>query len=277
MTRSAKSPRIDVEALKRERPLADVISSYGVTLRREGAGTFRALCPFHQEHTPSFWIDARDSNNEHYWCFGNCGAHGDVVTFVMDREGCSFQEACERLSTRGRPPVVEPERRGGGRTLHRTPLGSDGTRLPRGQDSGTRCTCLRGAAVAESTGCCIPANQSGPRGRRARSAARVCGRPHLAAAPPPDRVVRWHHNRPGSRSDSRTDRGATRRTRRRSSSSRVLCRSPHHSRVTRMATRSGVSAVQSKSPSRATPPVDPENRCGAPDQSTWRCPAKSRS
>src|SRR5579859_2859330 len=110
MTRSAKSPRIDVEALKRERPLADVIASYGVTLRREGAGTFRALCPFHQEHTPSFWIDARDSNNEHYWCFGNCGAHGDVVTFVMDREGCSFQEACELLSTRGRPPVVEPVR-----------------------------------------------------------------------------------------------------------------------------------------------------------------------
>ena len=103
MSRSAKPPRIDVETLKRERPLADVISSYGVTLRREGAGTFRALCPFHQEHTPSFWIDARDHDNEHYWCFGNCGAHGDVVTFVMDREGCSFQEACERLSTRGRP------------------------------------------------------------------------------------------------------------------------------------------------------------------------------
>jgi DNA primase len=91
--------------------LADVISSYGVTLRRDGAGTFRALCPFHQEHTPSFWIDARDPDHEHYFCFGSCGAHGDVVTFVMDHEGCSFQEACERLSLRGRPPVVEPERR----------------------------------------------------------------------------------------------------------------------------------------------------------------------
>ena len=110
MTRSAKSPRIDVETLKRERPLADVISSYGVTLRREGAGTFRALCPFHQEHTPSFWIDARDPDHEHYFCFGSCGAHGDVVTFVMDREGCSFQEACERLSSRGRLPAVAPER-----------------------------------------------------------------------------------------------------------------------------------------------------------------------
>jgi DNA primase len=108
MSRSAKSSRIDVEALKRELPLADVISAYGVALRREGAGTFRALCPFHQEHTPSFWVDARDPSNEHYWCFGNCGAHGDVITFVMDREGCSFQEACERLTSNGRPPTTEP-------------------------------------------------------------------------------------------------------------------------------------------------------------------------
>src|ERR1700724_609634 len=110
MSRSAKSSRIDVEALKRERPLADVISSYGVALRREGAGTFRALCPFHQEHTPSFWIDARDTSGGHYWCFG-CGAHGDVITFVMTREDCSFREACDRLSVSGRPPEVEPARR----------------------------------------------------------------------------------------------------------------------------------------------------------------------
>ena len=104
---SSAARRIDTEALKRERPLADVVASYGIALRRESAGTYRALCPFHQERTPSFWIDARDGSNEHFWCFG-CSAHGDVITFVMEREGCSFQEACERLSTRGRPPVVEP-------------------------------------------------------------------------------------------------------------------------------------------------------------------------
>src|SRR5712692_5364824 len=104
-TRAAN--RVDTETLKRERPLADVIASYGIALRRESAGTYRALCPFHQERTPSFWIDARDGSNEHYWCFG-CSAHGDVITFVMEREACSFQEACERLSARGRPPVVEP-------------------------------------------------------------------------------------------------------------------------------------------------------------------------
>jgi DNA primase len=111
MVRATKeSRRIETEALKRERPLADVIASYGIALRRESAGTFRALCPFHQERTPSFWIDAREQSNEHYYCFG-CGNHGDVITFVMAREICSFQEACERLGARARPPTVEPSAR----------------------------------------------------------------------------------------------------------------------------------------------------------------------
>src|SRR5579859_2725979 len=100
--------RIDTEALKSERPLADVVASFGIALRRESAGTYRALCPFHQERTPSFWIDARPGAAEqhHYFCFG-CTSQGDVITFVMERESCSFQEACERLSTRARPPLLE--------------------------------------------------------------------------------------------------------------------------------------------------------------------------
>ena len=102
--------RIDTDALKRDRPLVDVVASYGIALTRESAGTYRALCPFHQERTPSFWIDARDASSEHYYCFG-CSAHGDVLTFVMEREGCSFVEACERLSTRARPLMVEPVQR----------------------------------------------------------------------------------------------------------------------------------------------------------------------
>src|SRR6266849_8385922 len=107
MPLSNAAKRIDTEALKRERPLVDVVASYGIALKRESAGTYRALCPFHQERTPSFWIDARDGSNEHYYCFGcsrnNCSSHGDVITFVLERESCSFPEACERLSTRGRP------------------------------------------------------------------------------------------------------------------------------------------------------------------------------
>jgi len=111
-TSTSIARRIDTETLKRERPLADVIAAYGIALHRESTGTYRALCPFHQERTPSFWIDERDSAAAHYFCFG-CSSHGDVITFVMEREGCSFQEACERLSSRGRPPVVDPAPRTG--------------------------------------------------------------------------------------------------------------------------------------------------------------------
>jgi DNA primase len=92
MTRSSRSNRIDTEALKRERPLADVIASCGVALHRHGPGTYHALCPFHQERTPSFWVDTRDAESEHYWCFGNCGAHGDVVRRVDgDLDSCLRQ------------------------------------------------------------------------------------------------------------------------------------------------------------------------------------------
>jgi DNA primase len=59
MAQSGSSARrIDTEALKLERPLEDVVASYSIALRREGNRTFRGLCPFHQERTPSFWIDA---------------------------------------------------------------------------------------------------------------------------------------------------------------------------------------------------------------------------
>src|SRR5436309_10036970 len=99
MTGARKRMFIDTDALKRERPLADVVAACGVALRRESAGTFRGLCPFHEERTPSFWIDAREEADSHYYCFG-CQATGDVIQFVMDREDCSFLEACERLAER---------------------------------------------------------------------------------------------------------------------------------------------------------------------------------
>ena len=54
MTGAWKRMFIDTDALKRERPLADVVAACGVALRRESAGTFRGLCPFHAERTPSF-------------------------------------------------------------------------------------------------------------------------------------------------------------------------------------------------------------------------------
>src|SRR5262249_37927083 len=71
-----------------------------------------ALCPFHEERTPSFCVDVRNPDDEHYHCFG-CATHGDVIDFVMALENCSFVEACERLDARRWPKQsVQVHRRG---------------------------------------------------------------------------------------------------------------------------------------------------------------------
>lgn len=74
--------------------LVEVISSY-ISLKRFGA-TFKALCPFHEEKTPSFMVQPGDT---HYHCFG-CGAHGDAMAFVMNHLKLHFIEAVEMLAER---------------------------------------------------------------------------------------------------------------------------------------------------------------------------------
>jgi DNA primase len=88
-------PHYDVDEIKRRYPLADVVAASGIRLRRAG-NRFWALCPFHEERRPSFMIEG-----DRFHCFGGCAhkeRHGDVITFVMRREGLTFVEACERLS-----------------------------------------------------------------------------------------------------------------------------------------------------------------------------------
>jgi DNA primase len=105
MTWMRGESRIDTAALKRERPLEDVVAAYGIPLRRSGAGRSWALCPFHQERTASFCVDARDPDDPHFHCF-SCSEHGDVIDLVMRLEGCSFSEACDRLTHRRQPQSV---------------------------------------------------------------------------------------------------------------------------------------------------------------------------
>jgi DNA primase len=88
------APRYDVEEIKRRYSLADVAAASGVELRRAGSKLW-GLCPFHPERKPSFMVDG-----SHFHCFGACPhelRHGDVITFVMRREGLRFREACARL------------------------------------------------------------------------------------------------------------------------------------------------------------------------------------
>src|SRR4051794_2995083 len=65
-------------------------------LRRAGPGRYMGLCPFHEERTASFSVDA---DKKVYHCFG-CGASGDVFTFVRETEGLEFGGALEWLADR---------------------------------------------------------------------------------------------------------------------------------------------------------------------------------
>ena len=73
--------------------LGDVIARH-VSLKRAGR-ELMGLCPFHNEKTPSFTVSEEKG---FFHCFG-CGAHGDVIGFVMRQEGLSFPEAVERLAS----------------------------------------------------------------------------------------------------------------------------------------------------------------------------------
>lgn len=78
--------------LRQRIDLQEVVASH-VDLKRFGS-SFKALCPFHNEKTPSFIVNKGDS---HYHCFG-CGAHGDAIAFLMSYLKMSFSDAVESLA-----------------------------------------------------------------------------------------------------------------------------------------------------------------------------------
>lgn len=81
-----------LDELRLRNPIADVVGRRVKLIRR--GREYTGLCPFHNEKTPSFTVS---DEKGFYHCFG-CGAHGDVITFVMEKEGLTFPEAVERLA-----------------------------------------------------------------------------------------------------------------------------------------------------------------------------------
>jgi DNA primase len=84
----------DVEALRRQADIVAVVSDY-TSLKRAG-GSYKGLCPFHTERTPSFTVKPGDNV---FHCFG-CDASGDLYDFLMRIEGLAFPEAVESLARR---------------------------------------------------------------------------------------------------------------------------------------------------------------------------------
>ena len=83
-----------IEEVKERTDILDLISSY-VELKGRGK-TYKGLCPFHSEKTPSFTVNTTD---QYYKCFG-CQKGGDAINFVMEIERLSFYEAVKFLAER---------------------------------------------------------------------------------------------------------------------------------------------------------------------------------
>lgn len=83
-----------IEEVRARNDVVDVIGGY-VHLQKKGSNYF-GLCPFHNEKSPSFSVSPQ---KQMYYCFG-CGKGGNVITFVMDYENESFQEAVASLAQR---------------------------------------------------------------------------------------------------------------------------------------------------------------------------------
>ena len=87
-------PEHQVTEVRARADIAEIIGEH-VPLKRAGKD-LRGLCPFHQERTPSFYVVPAKGI---YKCFG-CGEAGDVFTFLMRRQGLSFQDAVRQVAAR---------------------------------------------------------------------------------------------------------------------------------------------------------------------------------
>jgi DNA primase len=94
-------PSQTIEQIAAANDIIEVIGSY-FPLKRAGAN-FKALCPFHQEKTPSFHVSPQ---RQTFHCFG-CGVGGSVFRFVMDYEHIDFPSAVRKLAARVGIPVIE--------------------------------------------------------------------------------------------------------------------------------------------------------------------------
>jgi DNA primase len=99
-----------LDELRARVPVAGVVGRR-VQLARSGK-QWKGCCPFHGEKTPSFYV-----YDDGYHCFG-CGAHGDVITFVMQSQGLGFMDAVTQLAgeaglevPKPTPEAAEAERR----------------------------------------------------------------------------------------------------------------------------------------------------------------------
>ena len=134
--------------------LVDLISDHGVTLKRVGS-SYKGLCPFHLEKTPSFNVNPERG---FFHCFG-CGISGDGIKFLMQYDRLSFSEAVKELAKRAGIPLE---------------IQSGGQRSPNPEeDSGLHC--LKEAAAFYSEKLSIPEGENAVKYLQQRQVPEACG------------------------------------------------------------------------------------------------------
>ena len=87
-------PREKIDDVRERTKIVDVVRRY-VELKRAGTGSWKGLCPFHAEKTPSFHVHEQ---RQFFHCFG-CGEKGDVFHFLQMIEGRSFMDVLRDLAS----------------------------------------------------------------------------------------------------------------------------------------------------------------------------------
>jgi len=90
----ARIPEEIIDEVRQSNDVVEVLGQY-LSLKKTGS-TYKALCPFHQERTPSFVVTPA---KQIWHCFG-CGKGGNVISFLMEHDKVSFIEALRTLAKR---------------------------------------------------------------------------------------------------------------------------------------------------------------------------------
>ncbi len=84
-----------IDDIKQKTDIVQIISEY--TKLQKSGRNYKALCPFHAEKNPSFFVFPE---RQSWHCFGACGTGGDVFSFIMKREGLDFGQALRLLASK---------------------------------------------------------------------------------------------------------------------------------------------------------------------------------
>jgi DNA primase len=108
LVRSVKERDLSVGVTAEVKSKLSVVDVVGETVPLKKAGTtYKGLCPFHGEKTPSFVVTP---TRESWHCFG-CGLGGDIFSFVMQRDGVTFPEALRTLAAKAGVEIDERSKR----------------------------------------------------------------------------------------------------------------------------------------------------------------------